>query len=387
MIRKLIKMWMPAILFLGMAGIPVSAQTPPSGLLKAIEAEISALFETNRACVVRIHTLYGSPGNGETLSLGSGYTHGTGFLIDDAGHILTVDKAVSGATEIRVTLAEGVTSRAAFVASDPTSDVAVIRVLEPPSGHIAFGDSDSVRVGHYTFILGNAFGHLLPSIGSVYEVTEEDLIQITSSVYPSYGGAPVFNSSGRVMGMVWAAPLYPQERAGFTGTAELPTSVFVIPINRARRIAETLIERGEMAYGWLGVEVDREQHPVVVTRVDETGPAWRSGIRPGDQIVSYNGQQVAGPFHLERLVKETSPGKQIPIRVRRESITMSTEAEVALRQPVRAINAYGQLVRMRSEGRPAAEVVNEQPDTGNELFDQIETLEREISRLRLLMQR
>jgi S1-C subfamily serine protease len=381
--------WMPVVLLIGMAGIPVRAQAPSSGLLKAIEAEISTLFETNRRCVVRIHTIYGG-GNGSGLGLGHRYTHGTGFLIDEAGHILTVDKAVSDASEIRVTLADGVVSRASFVASDPTSDVAVIRVEDPPAGHIAFGNSDSVRIGHYTFILGNAFGHLLPSIGSVYEMAEgEDLIQITSSVYPSYGGAPVFNSSGSVMGMVWAAPLYPQDQAVFGGASEQPTSVFVIPSNRARRIAETLITRGEMAYGWLGVEVDRESHPVVVTRVDERGPAWRSGIRPGDQIVSYNGMPVAGPFHLERLVKETSPGDQIPIRVKRESITLSTEAQVAMRQPVsREPNTYGQVAETRvMQGVATRTVSSGSAHVETELFSQIESLERELSRLRLMMKR
>ena len=375
---------MPVVLVLGMAGIPVSAQVPTSGLLKAIEAEISTLFETNRSCVVRIHTVYAASDHPSRRPLGTGYTHGTGFLFDDQGHVLTVDKAVSKGTEIRVTRSDGRVSRAEFVASDPTSDVAVIRIPDASSEHLTCADSDSVRIGHYTFILGNAFGHLLPSIGSVYEAAgHDDLIQITSSVYPSYGGAPVFDSSGRVMGMVWAAPFYQQSDNPFGGVSDLPTSVFVIPINRARRIAEVLIERGEMAYGWLGVEVDRESHPVVVTRVDQTGPAWRAGIRPGDQIVAYGGRPVSGPFHLERLVKETTPGEQISIRVKRESITVATEAQVALREAHHVpADRDGQLtgIGLGDNGTYLSDTPN------GALFDQIESLEREITRLRHLMQ-
>ena len=372
---------MPVILVLRVAGIaaPATGQEtltgPPGGLLRALEAEISELFETNRRCVVRVHTIYDSDVAG--LGFGNGYTHGTGFLIDGDGPVLTVDKAVKGASEIRVTLADGQTSRASFVASDPTSDVAVIRVSEAPEAHIAFGNSDQVRVGHYTFVLGNAFGELLPSIGSVYEVAEgEDLIQITSSVYPSYGGAPVFDSSGRVMGMVWAAPLCPHGGASLQPVSDQPTSVFVIPINRARRVATHLIESGHMTYGWLGVEVDRESHPVLVTRVAKDGPAWRSGLRPGDHIVTYNGLPVAGPYHLERLVMETAPGDSVPIRVRRESITMSTQALVSGREsgsPV--IHPNGQLIGMSVS--PAEQ----------ELFQKIQTLERELGRLRTLMQK
>jgi len=385
--RSLLAVWMPAVLLIGMAGIPAQAHTVDTrprtaGVLQALEAEIATLFDTNRRCVVRIHTIYGGASENVPFELGSGYTHGTGFLIDDAGHILTVDKAVSGASEIRITLADGETAKAAFIASDPASDVAVIRALAPTQDHMTLGNSRGVRVGHYTFILGNAFGQLMPSIGSVYEVTDrEDLIQITSSVYPSYGGAPVFNSSGEVMGMVWAAPIYPDDRSLVAGVADLPTSVFLIPINRAKRIADTLIERGRMAYGWLGVDVDRESHPVVVTKVAEGGPAWRSGIRPGDRIVSYNGSAVAGPFHLERLVMETPPGESVPIRVRRESITMSTQAQVQDRELSDGVlNPYGQLAGMSGHSAVATKRV-----PGQELQDQIHTLEREIGRLRQLM--
>lgn len=386
----------PVILLFGMTGIPANAQIDPTprpitnGLLQAIETEISTLFEANRRCVVRIHTIYGPVEDDASLGFGNGYTHGTGFLIDADGHVLTVDKAVKGAGRIRVTMADGSISQAVFVASDPTSDVAVIRVANAPPDHITYGDSDNIRIGHYSFILGNAFGQLLPSIGSVYEVNEgEDLIQITSSVYPSYGGAPVFDSSGNVMGMVWAAPLYAQERNVLAGVSELPTTVFVIPINRAKRIATTLIERGQMTYGWLGVEVDRETHPVVVTDVAEGGPAWRSGIRPGDQIVAYNGKPVAGPFHLERLVMETSPGNSVPIRVKRESITVSTEAQVVGRQTSSSVtHPYGRLGGIqRHQGSSERGLGLSDLQTEQELFQQIQTLEREIGKLRYLMQK
>lgn len=389
LVQKLLSVWVPVIL-IGMTGIPAHAQQPEPamprgamGLLQKIEAEISDLLEHNRGCVVRIHTIYGPIEDAAALGFGTAYTHGTGFLIDSTGHVLTVDKAVKGASEIRVTLGDGSVVEGEFVASDPTSDVAVIRVPGEHPDQVTFGNSDRVRVGHYSFILGNTFGQLLPSIGSVYEVNrDEDLIQIASSVHPSYGGAPVFNSSGHVVGMVWAAPLQSQS-SGIRNTSELPTSVFVIPINRAKRIAATLIERGEMAYGWLGVEVDRETHPVVVTDVAVGGPAWKSGIRPGDQIVAYNGKPVAGPFHLERLVMETPPGIGVPIRVKRESITVATEAIVMGRQPVSSSRLVAATVAATK-----MTVSVEAPDGAEvELFQQIQTLEQEIGRLRVLMEK
>ena len=380
--------WVPVIL-VWMAGIPANAQTldrvAHTGLLQAIDSEISDLLENNRQCVVRIHTIYGPSQDPRAFGYGNAYTHGTGFLIDVSGHILTVDKAVKGASDIRVTLADGTLLEAAFVASDTISDVAVIRISGSYRDHITIGNSDRVKIGHYSFIIGNAFDQLLPSIGSVYELNQdEDLIQVTSSVYPSYGGAPVFNSAGQVVGMVWAAPLHAQNSAVLSGIAELPTSVFVIPINRARRIATILIEQGEIAYGWLGVEVDWETLPVVVTDVAEGGPAWMSGIRPGDQIITYNGMPVAGPLHLERLVMGTPPGMGVPIRVKRESITVSTEALVVGRQSgSRRPNPFGQLAGAGAESSDESSL--DQAD--EELAEQIQTLERKIGRLRILMQK
>ena len=187
-----------------------------------------------------------------------------------------------------------------------------------------------------------------------------------------------------------AYPLYAQERNVLAGVSELPTSVFVIPINRAKRIATTLIEQGQMIYGWLGVEVDRETHPVVVTDVAEGGPAWRSGIRPGDQIVAYNGKPVAGPFHLERLVMETPPGNSVPIRVKRESITVSTEAQVVGRQTASsATHPDGRRLGgiQRHQGSSERGLGLSDLQTEQELFQQIQTLEREIGKLRYLMQK
>lgn len=379
---KLERMILPVVLVFGMTGIAMPAEG--QSVLQAIEKEIAQLLEQNRACVVRIHAIYAPADRDESLQYGSGYTHGTGFVFDPEGFVMTVDKAVVGAREIRVTLANGEVRTASFVASDPTSDVAVIHVdTSDDLPHVLPGNSDAVRVGHYSFIFGNAFGQLLPSIGSVYEVNrDEDLIQLTSTVHPSYGGAPVFDSAGQVLGMVWAAPFQTGDPLA-TVAQEAPMTVFVIPMNRLERIARDLVRQGQVNYGWLGVEVDEHSFPVVVTRVTENGPAWECGIRRGHRILSYGGHTITGPFHLRRLVMETPPGTAIQIRLEGEDRDVAAEVQVTER--TRA-DADG---RELSEFDPGSAVLSHDVRTQSPpeemLFDQIRAVEQELGRLRKLI--
>ncbi len=381
---KFTRTYLPVVLILGMAGVPTSARG--EGILQAIEKEIALLLEQNRGCVVRIHAIYSPGSHAESMQYGSGYTHGTGFVFDPEGFVLTVDKAVVGAREIRVTLDSGETRTASFVASDPASDVAVIHLdASDDLPHIRPGDSDGVRVGHYSFILGNAFGQLMPSIGSVHEVNpDEDLIQLTSSVHPSYGGAPVFDSAGQVLGMVWAAPFQSGDPLASVAQ-EAPMTVFVIPINRLERIARDLVRQGQVNYGWLGVEVDEHSYPVVVTRVAEGGPAWKCGIREGHRILAYGGHTVTGPFHLRRLVMETPPGTAIQIRLEKGNRDVAAEVNVTERTTADAGS------RELSEFDPSASTtalshdLRTPPPPEDVLFNQIRAVEQELGRLRKLI--
>jgi serine protease Do len=384
MISKLVRTYLPVVLILGMVGFPTSARG--KGVLQAIEKEIANLLEQNRACVVRIHAIYSPDSHAESLQYGSGYTHGTGFVFDPEGFVVTVDKAVVGAREIRVTLADGEVRTASFVASDPASNVAVIHIdASDDLPHVRPGNSDEVRVGHYSFILGNAFGQLVPSIGSVHEINQdEDLIQLMSTVHPSYGGAPVFDSAGQVLGMVWAAPFQSSDPLSSV-THEAPRTVFVIPINRLERIAGDLVRQGQVNYGWLGVEVDEDSYPVVVTRVAENGPAWNCGVREGHRILSYGGHTVTGPFHLRRLVMETPPGTAVQIQLEKGDRDVAAEVEVTERSVADAGSRV--LSELDPNAKPAALSLDERttPPPEEMLFDQIRAVEQELGRLRKLI--
>jgi serine protease Do len=217
--------------------------------------------------------------------------------------------------------------RANLVGSDPISGIAVIRAEAENLPTVVMGDSEGIRIGHYAFLLGNDFGNLVPAFGSVHEIYHDrDLFQVSARVQSSYGGAPVFCSNGRVGGMVWR--YHDPVRAitqddgplsqAFLGWSSMPSSVFVIPINRAMRVARSLVSHGQMAYGRLGVEVAQQGNEVVVVGIQSDSPAAQIGLQVGDVVLSFHDRAIAGPIHLQRMVMESVPGETTTLGIRHD---------------------------------------------------------------------
>jgi S1-C subfamily serine protease len=357
---------------------PVVARSQETGFLRGIEREITSIYETNREGVVRIHARL--PADQTSAGAGSVYAHGSGFIFDPGGYILTIEAAVLEAEDIRITLASNLEIRAHLVGSDPVSGLAVIRadlsqvrVRQLPI--VTLGDSEQIRFGHYAFILGNDFGNMVPAFGTVRDIfTDEDIIQVSTRLQSSYGGAPVFCSDGKVGGLVWryqeeltySASIDPVA-GSIAGLQHLPGAVFVIPINRAMRVARILMSKGEMIYGWLGVEVGMRGSDMVVLDV---APA-KSGVLPGDVLQAFGDRPVAGPHHLRRLVMESSPGDKINLYIRRAGVV-----------DVQAV----QLGEMpRNTGGVTGS--RNQPLSDEMIGQQIKYMQQEVIRLRQLMSR
>ncbi len=351
--------------------------TEERSLLCALEEEIATILEDNRQSVVRIHTLYPPRVRADSGPFGSVFTHGTGFIFDPQGYILTIEAAIADADEIRVTLASGVQVRAALVGADPISGIAVIRVEAENLPTVVVGDSQHIKIGHYALLLGNDFGNLVPAFGTVHEIYRDtDLFQVSARVQSSYGGAPVFCGHGRVGGMVWRyedpVRVVVQNDGSLFGWGPMPSSVFVIPINRAMRVARALVAHGQMAYGKLGVEVAQRGNEVVVVNVQPNSPATEGGIRPGDVVLSYRGRAVGGPVHLKRMVLESTPGETAMLGIRREGRVVAIQVE--LDQMDRSA-----LAALRPE--PLIEPVDAA------VYQHINYLQREVGRLQQILHR
>ena len=378
--------WLRKICSLGLMGLiasvlPVdSVWSADSGVLYAIENEISAILDVNRPGVVRIHALYPQDRT-DNPTTGAVFTHGTGFIFDARGYILTIDAAVQGAEEIHVFLASDRRVLAHLVGADPISGVAVIRAEAEGLPTVKIGNSDRIRIGHYAFILGNDFGNLVAATGSINEIYQDsDLFQVSARVQSSYGGAPVFCSNGQVGGMVWR---YEDPFQGIIGTNHfmpsflgfggLPTSVFVIPINRAMIIANKLVANGAMVYGWLGVEVVVKGNNMVVQDVALNSPAKLGGLKAGDIMLALGDQKIAGPHHLKHMVMENAPGTQITVSIRRNGHLETCLVTLGTLPP--------QPVQMASQPVP------DFAPKDAEIYQQINQLQQEMGRLLQILNR
>lgn len=237
---------------------------------------------------------------------------GSGFLIDDQGHIVTNNHVVEDATLIEIAWPSGLVVEGRVVGTDPDSDLAVLQVERVPEGvqPLPLGDSSQVRVGQRAIAIGNPFSlNTTLTVGVVsargrtvanreaagggfYSIA--DVIQTDAAINPGNSGGPLFNSRGEVIGVNTAIR---SESGVFEGVG------FAIPSNTVRKVVKALIETGRYEHPFLGISffsypvtaiVARElklpvDHGVFVVDVVDGGPADRAGLRASDKTVTING--------------------------------------------------------------------------------------------------
>jgi S1-C subfamily serine protease len=231
---------------------------------------------------------------------------GSGFVMDDDGHIITNNHVIEDAEDIQVTFADGTIVRATVVGADADSDLAVIQVdpSQCPLVPVELGDSDQVEVGQRALALGNPFGlrgtltvgivsalgRSSAAIGGRFSIPE--LIQTDAAINPGNSGGPVLDSQGRVIGVTIA---YESNASGVG---------FAIPVNTVKRVVPELIQTGHYLYPWLGISgtdlsldlIEAMDLPVrrgaIVAEVTPDSPAAEAGLRGNDQTVNLSGREI-----------------------------------------------------------------------------------------------
>ncbi len=277
-------------------------------------------------------------------------TIGTGFVIDSTGLILTNNHVVAGAASLRVQLADKTDYAARVIGKDPRFDVAIIKI-EPkkPLVYARLGDSDKVRVGEWVAAFGNPFGHSFSMSKGIISATHRNVnelgplsyLQTDASINPGNSGGPLVNTRGEVIGVNTAI----DRRAQGIG--------FAIPINEFKKIRSQLEKFGKVIRGYIGVTLAQitEQaktllklpsyEGALVNRVEIDGPAYKSGIQPGDVIVKVDGQNILTPNDLVNKIKDTRIGKTVRVELFRDgkkqslSVTVGSPEKLAINEPTR----------------------------------------------------
>ncbi len=255
---------------------------------------------------------------------------GTGVIIDAQGHIITNNHVVGDFDEITVRLADKRSFKAEVIGTDPKTDLAVIQIkadkLSPATLSPAkLGDSDALRVGEWVVAAGNPFGldssitvGIVSAKGrSNLGITDyEDFIQTDAAINPGNSGGPLVNLRGEVVGINSA--IYSRS-GGYMGIG------FAIPSKMVKSVLDAIISKGRVVRGWLGVAIQdldddmaksfgfEGKKGALIGDVTPDSPAADAGLKQGDIIVRFNGQEVVDVTNLRRMVADSKPGQSIEL--------------------------------------------------------------------------
>jgi len=274
---------------------------------------------------------FGRPAPREYISPYS--ASGSGVIISPDGYVVTNNHVVQDAHEINVTLNDKREYKATLVGSDPSTDLALIRISEQGLPFLGYGNSDQVKVGEWVLAVGNPFNltstvtagivsakarniNILGSQGAI-----ESFIQTDAAINPGNSGGALVNTRGELIGI---------NAAIASGTGYYTGYSFAIPVNIVKKVVSDFIAFGKIQRAYLGVyynEINEEfarskglsdLRGIYVEEVVPGGAAEKSGMRKGDVILKINGHPVNGKSELMEIVGQHNPGDKVTVTIIRD---------------------------------------------------------------------
>lgn len=315
---------------------------PPTDFTSAAEATVSS--------VVHVKTTYarqqGYPsqffdpfnffwGNPVPQQPQQQQSSGSGVIISEDGYIVTNHHVIDQAEEVQVTLDDKKSYTARVVGTDPSTDLALLKVDAKGLAFSSFGNSDDVRVGEWVLAVGNPFNltstvtagivsakarniHIMPD----QKFPIESFLQTDAAVNPGNSGGALVNTRGELIGINAAIASNTGSYAGYS---------FAIPVNIVKKVVDDLIEFGTVQRGFIGVsirdldaEFAREKsiktlNGVFVSGLTDGGAAKSAGLEEGDIITSINGVPIKSSPELQEQVGRYRPGDKISVTVIRDN--------------------------------------------------------------------
>ena len=312
---------------------------------------------------------------------------GSGFVVNKAGIILTNNHVVAGADEVWVQLSDERRFEARVVGSDPSTDVAVVKLNHPPSDlrSVQLGNSEQVRVGDYVLAIGNPLGlGQTVTMGIVSaknrmlggKITQyEDFIQTDAAINQGNSGGPLFNFKGEVIGI----------NSAILNPAVAMNIGFAIPINLARQISDQIQRSGSVARGYLGVGTE-DMTPdkakrlglgfelgALVNVVNPGSPAATAGLRSNDIITEVAGRRIENSAGLQHIIQSRAPGESVELAYVRAGRRATAKVQIAGNAALMGANILGmqlvpltqsEIAEMRMPGLKVVSIDRRSPASG-----------------------
>jgi S1-C subfamily serine protease len=269
---------------------------------------------------------------------------GSGFIVDDIGHVITNAHVVAGAEELTVALADGTEVPATVVGSDALLDVAILKLDLPAAesvpGITTFGDSSSLRAGDQVVAIGNALGSFPNTVSEgTVNATERSFpaegglttwIQHDAEIWHGNSGGPLLNLRGEVVG-VNTAGIGSGMMGADTGSADM---AFAVEGNTVCQAAADLLANGEIVWPYLGIQGEATAEGQSVVEVVEEGPSAAAGIEPGDVITAFDDQEITPQNSLLDLLFGREPGDVVSLTVEREGAPQTFQVTLGERPEI-----------------------------------------------------
>ena len=273
--------------------------------------------------------LYGYPGQTRNNTQ---VAYGSGVVLTPDGYIVTNNHVVEGADEVEVTFNNKVKKTATIIGTDPTTDLALIKVEASDLDYLVFGDSDNVRIGEWVLAVGNPFNLTSTVTAGIVSAKARDLsilgegtsvesfIQTDAAVNPGNSGGALVNTKGELVGINAAIASHTGSYEGYS---------FAIPSNIVRKVVDDLLLYGQTQRGYLGVQIAEltaelaeqkgleDVEGVYVAEVTHGGAAQQAGMSDGDVITAINGKKVNTKTQLMETVRQYRPGDKVEVEVNR----------------------------------------------------------------------
>jgi putative serine protease PepD len=327
-----------AAIYAGSTGNPASTATSVVASVPAQQAastttSLTQLYKNVAPGVVDIVVNTKSSGFGDQGAT----AEGSGFVVDTSGDIVTNDHVVTGATAITVRFQNGKTVKATLVGTDPSTDVAVIKVNVSASDlhPLTFASSSAVEVGQPVAAIGSPFG--LPETltsGIVSAVNRtitapnnysiSGAIQTDAPINHGNSGGPLLNASGQVIGV---NAQIESDSGGNDGVG------FAIPSDAVKSVADTIISGGKVQHAYLGITIGTASSGsgAQVSAVKAASPALTAGLKAGDVITAIDGTAVTTADDLTAKISAHQPGDKVTLSVTRNGSTLKVDVTLGTR--------------------------------------------------------